>query len=136
MGNDKKVAVSHKLCGFLGRVSWRILVRKEPVVVAPKFRPCSLHIFSQVSQSATVKVHRSVRGGANSWSSSRILSTFPVVLFVLGRPEHSSFSTDTRLAFKWECHSKIAVRLKECSPRASRMISRVSTSNRPSFTQA
>jgi hypothetical protein len=29
---------------------------KEPVVVAPKFRSFSLHIFSRASQSATVKV--------------------------------------------------------------------------------
>jgi hypothetical protein len=35
MGNDNHVAVSHKLCGFQGRVGGHIVVMKEPVVVAP-----------------------------------------------------------------------------------------------------
>jgi hypothetical protein len=38
MGNDNRVAVSQKLCGFQGLVRGRIVVMKEPVVVAPKFR--------------------------------------------------------------------------------------------------
>jgi hypothetical protein len=46
-------------------------------------------------------------------------STFSVILLILGRPEHSSSSTDTRLALKRECHSKTAVQLKECSPKPS-----------------
>jgi hypothetical protein len=48
--------------------------------------------------------------------------TFSAVLLVLGHPERSSFSTDTRSVLKRECHSKTAVRLKECSPKASRNI--------------
>jgi hypothetical protein len=55
-----------------------------------------------------------------------IFSTFSVVLLVLGRPERSLSSTDTQPALKRECHSKTAVRLKECSPKASRSISMVS----------
>jgi hypothetical protein len=42
-----------------------------------------------------------------------------VVFLALGRPEHLSSSTDTRSALKGECHSKIAVRLKECFPKTS-----------------
>jgi hypothetical protein len=34
MGNDDLVVVSHKLCGFQGRVGGRVVVMKEPVVVA------------------------------------------------------------------------------------------------------
>jgi hypothetical protein len=44
-------------------------------------------------------------------------------LVVLGHPERSSFSTDTRTALKHECHSKTAVQLKECSPKASDLLS-------------
>jgi hypothetical protein len=66
--------------------------------------------------------------------SSRISSTFSVVLLVLGRPKRS-FSSDTRQAFKRECHSKTAVRLKECSPKASRSNSRVSVADLPRFTR-
>jgi hypothetical protein len=40
-------------------------------------------------------------------------SAFSVVLLVLGRPERSSSSADTRPALKRECHSKTAVRLKD-----------------------
>jgi hypothetical protein len=36
MGNDNYVVVSHKLCGFQGRVGGYI-VMKEPVAIAPKF---------------------------------------------------------------------------------------------------
>jgi hypothetical protein len=43
--------------------------------------------------------------------SSRIFSTFSVLLLVLGRPELSSYSTDTRPALKREWHSKTAARL-------------------------
>jgi hypothetical protein len=46
--------------------------------------------------------------------SSRIFSTVSVVLLVLGCRARSS-PTDTRQALKLECHSKTAVRLKECS---------------------
>jgi hypothetical protein len=52
----------------------------------------------------------------------------------IDRPELSS-STDTLPAMKRECHSKTALRLKECSPKASRSISRVSVADLPSFTQ-
>jgi hypothetical protein len=67
--------------------------------------------------------------------SSRIFSTFSVVLLMLGRPEHSSSSTDTQLVLKRECHSKIAARLKECPPKASQSISRVLVADLLSFTQ-
>jgi hypothetical protein len=56
MGNDKHVVVSHKLCGFQGCVGGHVVVMKEPVEVAPKFQPFSLHIFSQASHNITVKV--------------------------------------------------------------------------------
>jgi hypothetical protein len=49
-------------------------------------------------------------------------SIISVVFLVLGHPERSSFSADTRPALKRECHSETAVRLKECSPKASRSI--------------
>jgi hypothetical protein len=39
-----------------------------------------------------------------------------------------SYSTDTRLALKHECHSKPTVQLKVCSAKASQSISRVSGS--------
>jgi hypothetical protein len=67
--------------------------------------------------------------------SYRIFSTFSVIFLVLGRPERSSSSTDTRQALNRECHTEIAVRFKECSPKASRSISRVSVADLPSFTQ-
>jgi hypothetical protein len=67
--------------------------------------------------------------------SSRIFSTFSVVLLVTGRPEHSSSSTEARQALKLECHPKTDVRLKECTPKASRSFSRVSVVDSPSFTQ-
>jgi hypothetical protein len=66
---------------------------------------------------------------------SQIFRTFSVVLLVLSRPEHSPFSADTQLALKCECHSKTAVCLKECSPKASRSISRVSVADLPSVMQ-
>jgi hypothetical protein len=62
-------------------------------------------------------------------------STFSVVLLVLGRPERSSSSTDTRPDLKRECHSKTSVRLKECSPKASQSISSVTVADLLSFTQ-
>jgi hypothetical protein len=67
--------------------------------------------------------------------SSRIFSTFSIVLLVLGCPECLSSSTDTQLALKRECHSKTAVQLKECSSKASRSISRVLVADSLSFTQ-
>jgi hypothetical protein len=47
-----------------------------------------------------------------------MFSTFSVILLVLGCPEHSSSSADTRPPLKRECHSKTAVWLKKCSPKA------------------
>jgi hypothetical protein len=49
--------------GFQGHVGGRVVVMKEPVVVAPKFWSTSSHIFPQASQNVTVKVQvdRSVR---------------------------------------------------------------------------
>jgi hypothetical protein len=44
--------------------------------------------------------------------SSQSFSTFSVILLVLGHPERLSFSTDTQLALKRECHSKTIVRVK------------------------
>jgi hypothetical protein len=67
--------------------------------------------------------------------SSQIFSTSAVVLLVLGHPEHLSSSTVIQPALKHECHSKTAVQLKECSPKASRSISRVSVADLLSFTQ-
>jgi hypothetical protein len=63
MGNDNHVVVSHKHCGFQGCVGGRVVVMKEPVVVAPNFLSFSLHIFSQASQNVTeeVRVDCSVR---------------------------------------------------------------------------
>jgi hypothetical protein len=43
-------------CGFQGRVVRLIVMMKEPVVIAPKFRSFSSHIFSQASQNVTIKV--------------------------------------------------------------------------------
>jgi hypothetical protein len=56
MGNDKHVVVSHKLCGFQGHVDGHVVLMKEAVVVAPKFRSFLSYIFSQASQNVTVKV--------------------------------------------------------------------------------
>jgi hypothetical protein len=56
MGNDNHVVVSHKLCGFQGRVGGRVVVMKEPVVVAPKLRSFSSHIFRQAPRNVTVKI--------------------------------------------------------------------------------
>jgi hypothetical protein len=67
--------------------------------------------------------------------SSGIFSTFSIVLLVLGLPERSSSSADTRPALKHEHHSKTAVQLKECYPKATRSISRVSVADLPSFMQ-
>jgi hypothetical protein len=67
--------------------------------------------------------------------SSRIFSTFSVVLLVLGHPERSSSSTDTQPALKCEFHLKTAIWFKECSPKASQRISRVSIADLLSFTQ-
>jgi hypothetical protein len=61
--------------------------------------------------------------------------TFSVFLLVLGRPELPSSSTDTRPALKRECHSETVVRLKECSPKSSRSISRVLEVDLQSFAQ-
>jgi hypothetical protein len=55
--------------------------------------------------------------------SSQIFSTFSVVF---GHPECLSSSPDTPPALKRDWHSKTTVRLKECSPKASRSISTVS----------
>jgi hypothetical protein len=56
MGNNNHVVVGHKLCGFQGCVGRRIVVIKEPVVVALKFWFLPMHIFSQASQNITVEV--------------------------------------------------------------------------------
>jgi hypothetical protein len=60
MGNDNHVVVSHKLCGFQGRVGGCVVMMKEPVLVAPKFQSFSS---SEASQNVTVKVRvdRSVK---------------------------------------------------------------------------
>jgi hypothetical protein len=86
-------------CVVQGRVSWPV-VMKKPVVVEPKFRSCSLHIFSQASQSATVKVRfdRNVRKNKFVVEFSNSFN----ILLVLGRSECSSFSTVTRPALKRE----------------------------------
>jgi hypothetical protein len=51
--------------------------------------------------------------------SSQNFSTFSVILLVLGHPECSKSSTDNQLTLKCECHSKTAVWLEECHPKAS-----------------
>jgi hypothetical protein len=63
MGNDIHVVVSHKSCGFQGRMGRCIVMMKKPVVVAPDFWSFSSHIFYQASQNVTVKfrVGHSVR---------------------------------------------------------------------------
>jgi hypothetical protein len=61
--------------------------------------------------------------------------SFSIVFLVLGCPECVSSSTDTQPALKCECHSKTAAQLKECSPKASRSISRLLIVDLPSFTQ-
>jgi hypothetical protein len=43
--------------------------------------------------------------------------------------------TDTRLVLKRECHSKTAVQLKECSPKALKSISMISVADLPNFKQ-
>jgi hypothetical protein len=93
MGNNNHV-VSHKLCGFQGCVS-RCIAVMEPVVVAPKFRSFSSHLFSQASQNITVKVRVdcSVRRtkftvnnhlhiGKKQWACS-LLNPGPAVTFLL-----------------------------------------------------
>jgi hypothetical protein len=67
--------------------------------------------------------------------SSRLLSTFSVVLLVLGRYKRLSSSTDTRPTFKRDSSSESTVRLEELSPKASRRILRVSVADLSSFAQ-
>jgi hypothetical protein len=50
---------------------------------------------------------------------SQIVSTFSIVLMMLGHPEHSSSSTDTWPMLKYECYSKTTIWFKECSPKSS-----------------
>jgi hypothetical protein len=69
----------------------------------------------------------------SSWMSSQILSTFSVILLVLGHPELSS-STDTRPALKREYHSKPLSGLKNVLQKP-RGLSRVSVADLLSFTQ-
>jgi hypothetical protein len=57
------------------------------------------------------------------------------LLLVFGCPECLSSSTDIQLVLKDVCHSKTIVRLKECSPNASRSISRVLVVDLPRFMQ-
>jgi hypothetical protein len=56
MGNDNNVVFSHKLCGFQCCVGGHVVLMKEAVVVAPKFRSFSSHILSQASQNITENV--------------------------------------------------------------------------------
>jgi hypothetical protein len=63
-------------------------------------------------------------------------STFSVILLVLGHLECSSSSADTLPSLKHECHSETYVWLKECSPKASRSIPKVSVADLPAFTQS
>jgi hypothetical protein len=67
------------------------------------------------------------------WLSSQIFSTLSVVFLVLGRPESSSSSTNTRSALKHECHSKTAVWLKNALQKSHK--ARVLVANLASFTQ-
>jgi hypothetical protein len=56
----------------------------------------------------------------------QIFSKFSVILLLLHNPQGSSYSTYAWPPLKHECHSKTTVQLKECSPKASRSISKVS----------
>jgi hypothetical protein len=50
MGNDNCVGVSHKLCGFQGRVGRCVVMMQEPIVVAPKFWFFVTHFLSSISK--------------------------------------------------------------------------------------
>jgi hypothetical protein len=104
MGIDNHIVVSHKPCGVQGRVGWPVVLIKEPVVVAPKFRSYSSHIFSQASQNVTVKVRVDRSVMRNKFMVELSNSFNIVVLLVFDRPECSSFSTNTRPALKREFH--------------------------------
>jgi hypothetical protein len=69
MGNDNHVVVSHKLCGFQGRVGGCV-VMMEPVVVAPKYQSFPSHVLCQASQNVTerVKVRADRRGRRNKFA--------------------------------------------------------------------
>jgi hypothetical protein len=54
---------------------------------------------------------------------------------VLSGLEHSSSSTEPQPALKHEYNSKTAVQLKECSPQASQIISKVSVADLLCFIQ-
>jgi hypothetical protein len=56
MENGNHVFVSHKLCGFQGRVGRHVVMSQEPVVVTPNFQYFSSYIFEKASQKVTVKV--------------------------------------------------------------------------------
>jgi hypothetical protein len=67
MGNDNHAVVSHKLCGFQGRVGGRVVVMKEPVVVAPKFRGFRRTISLKGPKTSQYKSELTVvLGGTNS----------------------------------------------------------------------
>jgi hypothetical protein len=80
MGNDNHVVVSHKLCGFQGRVSRHIVVMKEPVV------SFSSHISPQASQNVTVqvkaRVDRGVRGNKFTVNNPLHIEKTMGILFV------------------------------------------------------
>jgi hypothetical protein len=56
MGKDNSVFVTHKPYDFQGHVGGRVVLMKESVVAAPKFRSFTLHILFQSPQNVTVKV--------------------------------------------------------------------------------
>jgi hypothetical protein len=64
----KHVVVSHKLCGFQGRLGGHVVMMKEPVVVVPKFRSFFIaHFRSSISKRHSKSQELTVvLGGTNS----------------------------------------------------------------------
>jgi hypothetical protein len=84
MGNSNPVVISQKLCGYQRHVGGRVVMMKEPVVVAPKFRYFSSHIFSQAPQNITVKVRvdHSVRRNKFTVNNPLHVEKTVIMLFV------------------------------------------------------
>jgi hypothetical protein len=83
MGNDNHVVVSHKFWGFQGCAGGRIVMMKEPVVVAPKFWSFLSHIFSRASQNITVEVRVDRRSKFMVNNPLHIKKTMSVLFFEL-----------------------------------------------------
>jgi hypothetical protein len=76
--------------------------------------------------------------------SSQFFSMFSFISLVLGRPDRSSSSTDTQLAFRRECHSKellfglknVTKPYKAFNSFSSRHVARFCHPHRPNETQS